>query len=60
MPRLQLILHEFTCRELCYITYGYFKSGFFPKPFAKELEIQISKTLGDIDEVSIEEIQLIT
>lgn len=60
MPRLQLILHEFSCRELCYIIYGYHKSGFCPKPFAKELEVAISKTLGDTDEVSVEEIQLIT
>ena len=51
MPRLQLILHEFSCRELCYITYGYFKAGFIPKPFAKELEKSISKTLGDTEEV---------
>jgi hypothetical protein len=38
MPRIQQILHTFTCKEVCYLLYGYSKSGFLPKPFARLLE----------------------
>ena len=38
--------------------YGYSKSGFLPKPFARALETEITKRLQDEDEVELEEIQL--
>jgi hypothetical protein len=59
MPRLQQILDNFTCRELCYILYGYNKAGFTPKPFMGELERKIGATLRDIEEVELEVVQLI-
>jgi len=58
MPRVQQILHTFTCRELCYILYGYHKIGFLPKPFLRELEGKIVETLREIESVELEVVQL--
>lgn len=60
MPRIQQILHAFTCRELCYLLYGYHKVGFLPKPFAKLIEQEIASTLRNIEDVDLEEVQLMT
>ena len=54
------MLHSFTCRELCYLLYGYHKAGFLPKPFAKLIESEIAKTLTETTDVELEEIQLMT
>ena len=58
MPRIQQVIHTFTCRELCYILHGYHRVGFLPKPFAKLLEAEIVKTLRDVENVELEELQL--
>ena len=60
MPRIQQILHTFTTRELLYILYGYHKAGFLPKPFLKEIEMKIVSVLRNVEEVSLEEVQLMT
>ena len=60
MPRIQQISDSFTTRELCYIMYGYWKSGFAPKPFIADLEIKIGRELRDIENVELEVVQLIT
>lgn len=60
MPRIQQILHTFTTREQLYILYGYHKIGFLPKPFLKELEVNIVQVLRNVEEVELEEVQLMT
>lgn len=54
MPRIQAIIHTFTSRELCYMMYGYHKVGFLPKPFAKMIEQEVSKTLSDTENIELE------
>ena len=58
MPRIQQIAHDFTCRELCYLIHGFHRVGFIPKPFAKLLETEIVKSLRDVENVDLEELQL--
>ena len=58
MPRIQQLVHTFTCRELCYLIHGYSEVGFLPKPFAKLLEQEVAATLRDTENVSLEELQL--
>lgn len=58
MPRIQQLVHTFTCRELCYLVHGYSNVGFLPKPFAKLLETEIVATLRDTENVTPEEMQL--
>ena len=58
MPRIQQIKDTLTCKELCYILYAYHKSGFLPKPLKNDLELKITGTLRDIENIQIEEILL--
>lgn len=58
-PRLDLILDDFTSRELLYLLYAYHKIGFLPKKFAKEIELKVAAVVSDTQHVEIEELQLI-
>jgi len=60
MPRIQQVIHTFSCRELCYMVYGFHKAGFLPKPFAAALEGEIVKTLRDVENVELNALQLMT
>jgi hypothetical protein len=60
LPRIQLVLSAFSCKELCYLLHGYHKQGILNKPFAREIEEGVVKTLRMTKEVSVEEIALIT
>lgn len=59
-PRLRPQLTDFTTNELCYMLYAYHEVGYLPKSFAKEIEDLIFKKLTKTDEITIEEIALIT
>lgn len=58
MPRIQSVIDTFTCRELLYILYGYFKIGHAPKQFIRELEAKVVQTLRQVESVEPEEVQL--
>jgi len=52
LPRLTPILHEFSPQELCYLLYAYHKSGYLPKPFAKEIERLVKPRLLMTEEIT--------
>jgi len=58
LPRLTPILHEFSPQELCYLLYAYHKSGYLPKPFAKEIERLVKPRLLQTEEITPQEIVL--
>ena len=60
LPRVQAVLPSFSCKELCYLVHGYHKQGVLSKPFAKEIEEGVVKTLRNTKDITVEEIALIT
>ena len=57
-PRLDLVLDEFTSRELLYLLYAYHKIGFLPKKLVRDIELKVAAVLSDTKHVEIEELQL--
>lgn len=60
LPRFQTMLTSFTSNELCYLLYAYHESGHVPKGFAAEVETLVKKRLVMTEEITIQEIALIT
>lgn len=60
LPRFRLQLQDFTTNELCYMLYAYNDVGYLPKSFTKEVEERVFTKLIKTEEISPQEIALIT